>query len=182
MGGKFGRDAFGFGFGPRGWSFRGRGPRGWRRQWFGAGDMKYVILKLLRDKPRHGYEVMKDLEERMHGCYSPSPGTVYPTLQWLEDEGLVVAKDVEGKKVYEITDAGRKFLDEHRDVVDDIFERVREAVDRTLGGAMGDVNRSLGRLVKAVYRTGWRAKEDGMRHKVAEVLARAAEEIETLAG
>jgi len=47
--------------------------------------MKYVILKLLRDKPRHGYEVMKELEERMHGCYSPSPGTVYPTLQWLED-------------------------------------------------------------------------------------------------
>ncbi len=76
--------------------------------------MKYVILKLVKDKPRHGYEVMKELEDQMHGCYSPSPGTVYPTLQWLEDEGLVVAKDVEGKKVYEITDAGRKFLDEHR--------------------------------------------------------------------
>src|SRR5260221_98646 len=111
--------------------------------------MKYVILKLLKDKARHGYEVMKELEDQMHGCYSPSPGTVYPTLQWLEDEGLVVAKDVEGKKVYEITDAGRKFLDEHRDMVDDIFDRVREAVDRTLGGAMGDLNRSLGRLVKA---------------------------------
>src|SRR5438128_1555528 len=78
--------------------------------------------------------------------------------QWFEDEGLVVAKDVEGKKVYEITDAGRKFLDEHRDMVDDIFDRVREAVDRTLGGAMGDVNRSLGRLVKAVYRAGWKAR------------------------
>jgi len=108
--------------------------------------MKYVILKLLKDKPRHGYEVMKELEDQMHGCYSPSPGTVYPTLQWLEDEGLVVAKYVEAKKVYEITDAGRKFLDEHRDMVDDIFDRVREAVDLTLGGALGDVNRSLGRL------------------------------------
>src|SRR5437867_12025317 len=82
MGGKSGWEGFGFAFGPRAWGFRGRGPRSWRRQWFGAGDMKYVILKLLRDKPRHGYEVMKDLEERMHGCYSPSPGTVYPTLQW----------------------------------------------------------------------------------------------------
>ena len=85
---------FGFGFGPRGFTWA-RGPR--RRQWFEAGDMKYVILKLLKDKPRHGYEVMKELEERMHGCYSPSPGTVYPTLQWLEDEGLVVAKEVEGE-------------------------------------------------------------------------------------
>src|SRR3989449_4734732 len=84
-------EGFAFGFGPRGWAWGGRGPR--RRQWFEAGDMKYVILKLLRDKPRHGYEVMKELEERMHGCYSPSPGTVYPTLQWLEDEGLVVGRD-----------------------------------------------------------------------------------------
>ena len=144
--------------------------------------MKYVILKLLRDKPRHGYEVMKELEDQLRGCYSPSPGTVYPTLQWLEDEGLVVGKDIEGKKVYEITDTGRRFLDEHKDVVEDIFERVREAVDRAVGGTMAEINRGVGRLVKAVYRTGWRAKEDGMRHKVAEVLARAAEEIETLAG
>src|SRR3989441_7373743 len=55
--------------------------------------MKYVILKLLRDKPRHGYEVMKELAEELRGCYSPSPGTVYPTLQWLEDEGLVVRSE-----------------------------------------------------------------------------------------
>ncbi len=95
MGGKFGWEGFGFAFGPKAWGFRaGRGGHR-RRQWFGAGDMKYVILKLLRDKPRHGYEVMKELEERMHGCYSPSPGTVYPTLQWLEDEGLVVGREVE---------------------------------------------------------------------------------------
>src|SRR5712664_908708 len=83
MTGKFGWERFAFGFGPRAWGFRGRRSGG-RRQWFGAGDMKYVILKLLRDKPRHGYEVMKELEERMHGCYSPSPGTVYPTLGWLD--------------------------------------------------------------------------------------------------
>src|SRR2546423_12856863 len=108
--------------------------------------MKYVILKLLKDKPRHGYEVMKELQEQLHGCYSPSPGTVYPTLQWLEDEGLVSAKDVEGKKVYEVTDAGNRFLDEHRDVVDDIFERVRDAVDRTLGGGEAGAKRSPGRL------------------------------------
>src|SRR6059036_557309 len=181
MGGKFGWEGFGFAFGPRAWGFRaGRGGHR-RRQWFGAGDMKYVILKLLRDKPRHGYEVMKELEERMHGCYTPSPGTIYPTLQWLEDEGLVVGRDVEGKKVYEITDTGRQFLDEHKDVVEDIFERVREAVDRAVGGTMADINRGVGRLVKAAYRMGWRAKDDAMRRKVAEIVGHAAEEVERLA-
>src|SRR5881394_4673711 len=174
MGGKFGWEGF--------WGFRG--PRGWRagrRQWFGAGDMKYVILKLLRDKPRHGYEIMKDLEERMQGAYSPSPGTVYPTLQWLEDEGLVVAREVEGKKVYEITDSGRKFLEEHKDIVEDIFDRVTETVERTVGGSMVEVNRALGQLVKTVYRTGWKAETDAARKRVAEVLAKAAAEIEELA-
>ncbi|HKW41813.1 MAG TPA: PadR family transcriptional regulator [Gemmatimonadales bacterium] len=143
--------------------------------------MKYVILKLLKDKPRHGYEVMKELEDQLHGCYSPSPGTVYPTLQWLEDEGLVLAQDVDGKKVYEITDAGRKFLDEHRDVVDDIFDRVRDAVDRALGGGMADVNRSLGRLVKAVYRTGLRARDDVTRERLVAILDRVVAEVEALA-
>src|SRR6266705_6728874 len=180
MGGKFGWESFGFAFGPRAWGFRG-GPRGARRrQWFGSGDMKYVILKLLRDKPRHGYEVMKDLEERMHGCYSPSPGTVYPTLQWLEDEGLVVGRDVEGKKVYEITDTGRAFLDEHKDIVEDIFDRVTETVERTVGGSMVEVNRALGQLVKAVYRTAWKAESDGARKDVAEILAKATTEIQEL--
>src|SRR5437016_13220427 len=175
MVGRFGWQGFGFGFGPRGWGFRGG--RG-RRQWFGAGDMKYVILKLLKDKPRHGYEVMKELEERLHGCYSPSPGTVYPTLQWLEDEGLVRAKEVDGKKVYEVTDAGSRFLEEHRDVVDDIFERVRDAVDRALGGGMVDVNRAVGRLVRAVYRAGWKARAEAARRRLVELLERTLGEVE----
>jgi DNA-binding PadR family transcriptional regulator len=140
--------------------------------------MKYVILKLLSEKPRHGYEVMKELEERLHGCYTPSPGTVYPTLQWLEDEGLVAAEEVAGKKVYHVTEAGRRFLDEHRDIVEDIFERVREAVERAVGGAMADVNRALGRVVRSVYRTGWRAGDDAARRRIAEILERAAQEID----
>lgn len=175
----FGWEGFAFGFGPRAW--RSWGPRR-RRQWFDAGDMKYVILKLLREKPRHGYEIMKELEERMKGCYSPSPGTVYPTLQWLEDEGLVTAKDVEGKKVYEITDAGRQFLDEHKDTVEEIFERVRDAVEQALGGGMGEINAAVARLVRAAYRAGWRAKDEGVRRRIAEVLSRAAEEIGAAAG
>src|SRR5213083_2579391 len=152
----FGWDAFALGFGPRG--FFWRGPRRGRRQWFASGDMKYVILKLLKDKPRHGYEVMKELEDQMHGCYSASPGTVYPTLQWLDDEGLVRANDVEGKKVYEITEAGLKFLEEHRDVVEDIFDRVKDAVDEVLGGGMADLNRAVGVLVRKAYKAGWRSR------------------------
>lgn len=169
-------DAFSFGFGPRAFAF-GFGPRHRRRQWFESGDMKYVILKLLREKPRHGYEVMKDLEGQMRGCYSPSPGTVYPTLQWLEDEGLVRAKDVDGKKVYEITDAGRKFLDEHKDVVSDIFDRVSDAVEEALGGSMAELNQGVARLMKVVYRRGWHAGDEA-RKKITEVLDRAAKEIE----
>jgi len=170
----------GFPWGFVGEGFFGRGPRHRRRHWFGSGDMKYVILKLVKDKPRHGYEVMKELEEQLHGCYSPSPGTVYPTLQWLEDEGLVVGKDVDGKKVYEITDAGRRFLEEHRDVVDDIFDRVRETVDRALGGGMADLNRAVGRLVRVVYRTGWKARDDATRQRLTEILERVVGEVESL--
>jgi DNA-binding PadR family transcriptional regulator len=165
----------GFGFArPWGW-----GPWGSRRrrQWFESGDMKYVILKL-QEKPRHGYEVMKELGERMGGYYTPSPGTVYPTLQWLEDEGLVTAREVEGKKIYEITPAGVQFLEAHRDVVDDIFERIRDVVERVSGGAMADVNRAVGRLLKAAYRAGWKLTDDTARKRVAEVLTRAAEELE----
>ena len=172
-------DAFAFGFGPRGFAF-GAGPRRRRRQWFGSGDMKYVILKLLREKPRHGYEVMKELGEQMHGCYSPSPGTVYPTLQWLEDEGLVRSQEVNGKKVYEITDAGRAFLDQHKDVVEDIFDRVAETVEETLGGSMAEINQGVARLMKQVYRRGWRGG-DAARKRIAEILARAAKEIEETA-
>src|SRR2546429_6507247 len=171
-------DRCALGFGPRG--FFGAGPRGRRRRWFESGDMKYVILKLLKDKPRHGYEVMKELEEQLHGCYSPSPGTVYPTLQWLEDGGLVVAKDLEGKKVYEVTAAGRQFLEEHKDVVDEIFERVQDAVDRAVGGPMAELNRAMGRLMKTVYRAAWRARDDATRKRLAEVLSRVIAEVEGL--
>jgi len=168
---------FGFGVGPSG-VFMWGGPRRRRRQWFEAGDMKYVILELVRDKPRHGYEVMKALEERFQGCYSPSPGTVYPTLQWLEDEGLVSVREVDGKKVYTITDAGRAFLDEHRDVVEDIFERVRDGIEQAVGGAMGEVHDAVRRVVKAAYRTAWRSRDDTVRRRVVDALQRAADEID----
>lgn len=168
--------SFGFAFGPRGFAW---GPHRGRRQWFGSGDMKYVVLKLLNEKPMHGYEVMKALEERLHGCYSPSPGTVYPTLQWLEDEGLVRSRDDTGKKVYEITEAGRKFLREHKDLIEEIFDRVKDVLDETLGGGMDKVNRAMGKFVKQVYRSAWRADSEEERKRLIELIERATEEIES---
>jgi DNA-binding PadR family transcriptional regulator len=143
--------------------------------------MKYVILKLLRDKAMHGYEVMKALEEQSHGCYKPSPGTVYPTLQWLEDEGLVRSEEREGKKVYAITDEGRKFLEEHKSTVEDIFERLEEMVDDLVGDPMPDVIREVGKLVGQVYRTAWRRRDDDeIRRQIVEALRRTREEISNL--
>src|SRR6266852_3133281 len=79
----------------------GSGGEGGR--FFGRGDVKFALLELLRERPMHGYEMMKALEEKSGGFYRPSPGSVYPTLQMLEDGGLVTSNEVEGKKVYSIT-------------------------------------------------------------------------------
>ena len=183
------RDWF-FGLGPWEWwaggghgRGRGRGGRRRRRQWFEPGDMKYVILKLLREKPMHGYEVMKELEEHTRGCYKPSPGTVYPTLQWLEDEGLVSSEDAAGKKVYSITDAGLKFLEENKGTVEDIFDRVDEMIENLLNDPMPDVTRQVGKLVGQVYRTSWRFRDDDEKiGEVAKILERTAAELEKLRG
>jgi hypothetical protein len=82
---------------------------------FGRGDLKYALLDLLRDRPKHGYEMIKDLEDRSGGFYTPSAGAIYPTLQLLEDRSWVAVEMVEGKKVYSITDAGRQALTEHQE-------------------------------------------------------------------
>jgi DNA-binding PadR family transcriptional regulator len=109
-------------FGPWAWRFARRfgpgmgpgfGPGGPGARMFGRGDLKYALLDLLRERPKHGYEMIKDLEDRSGGFYSPSAGAIYPTLQLLEDRGWVTAQTVEGKKVYAITDAGREALNEH---------------------------------------------------------------------
>jgi len=144
--------------------------------------MKYVILRLLAEKPMHGYEVMKALEEQTQGCYKPSPGTVYPTLQWLEDEGLVVAQEAEGKKVYEITDQGRAFLEEHKGTVEDIFDRVEETIESIFADPIPEVTRLVGRLAQQVYRTAWKLKRDDERRaKMHDILERAMKELEELA-
>ena len=100
-------------FGPGG-PFGPEGPGARGERFFGRGDMKYALLELLRERPMHGYEMMKMLEERSHGFYTPSAGSIYPTLQMLEDRGLVSVANVDGKKVYSITEEGKAFLNEKK--------------------------------------------------------------------
>ena len=92
---------------------------------FKKGDMKYVILDLLKDKPAHGYDITLALEERFHGLYSPSAGSVYPVLQLLEDMEYVTSVVGDGKKIYTITDAGKKFLADNTKTTEQIDGRLR---------------------------------------------------------
>lgn len=109
-----GRGPFGRG-GPFGFGHGGPfGPGGEGGRFFGRGDMKFALLELLQERPMHGYEMMKALAEKSGGFYTPSPGSIYPTLQMLEEGGFVTGNEVEGKKVYSITDTGRAMLAEHR--------------------------------------------------------------------
>jgi DNA-binding PadR family transcriptional regulator len=174
-------DFFGGG-GPGFWGGRGDGPRRSRRgRWFESGEMRLVILRLIREKPRHGYEIMKALEERMGGCYTPSAGSVYPTLQMLEDQGYVRYVEEDGKKSYHITPEGERFLDENEDVLASIGERLQDAIHGVVGGAMADVNSAFAQLSKRVFKDAWRSGPDSARTaKIAEILRRAAAEIEAL--
>ena len=98
----------------RGQHFFGRIGRG---SPFQRGDFKYIILHCIKDKPSYGYEIIKALRERFFSFYIPSPGSVYPTLQMLEEMGYALATETEGKKVYAITEEGRKYLDSKKEFI-----------------------------------------------------------------
>ena len=120
---------------PREFGFHGRGlgPRHMRRaaRVFDQGDLRFVILKLIGEQPRHGYEIIKAIEEKVGGAYSPSPGVIYPTLTLLEELGYVTVEAAEGgKKLYRITDAGAASLEEKKVVVDAIFNRMAALQER----------------------------------------------------
>lgn len=108
--------------------------RGGRGRPFDQGDLRFVILRLIAEKPRHGYEIIKAIEEKLGGLYSPSPGVVYPTLTLLEELGYVTVQGSEGgKKLHAITEEGRAFLEANRATVDAIFSRM-DAVSAAQGG------------------------------------------------
>jgi DNA-binding PadR family transcriptional regulator len=149
---------------------------------FEQGDLKYVILQLLEEKPRHGYEIIKALEERFGGMYSPSAGTVYPTLTLLEDLGYAsVSVEDGGKKIYSITNEGRAYLAQNKSAVDDIFERISELGATFLSDAVMEVNRAIKDVAQATYRGAPRVFRDKETlAKIRETLERAAKEIDEI--
>src|SRR5437868_1395183 len=88
------------------------------------GDLRLLALALIAEQPRHGYEIIKVLEDKTEGWYAPSPGIVYPTLTFLEEAGYVTAQADGSKKLYSITDEGRAYLEENRSFVDAVLERL----------------------------------------------------------
>lgn len=114
------------------------------------GDLRFVILALLKEKPGHGYELIRALEDRTGGAYRPSPGVIYPTLSLLEDEGFVRQTGAEGgRKAYEITDAGAAALEANRASVDAVFSRLDEAGERS-SGARPKLQRAMQNLTTAL--------------------------------
>jgi DNA-binding PadR family transcriptional regulator len=135
-----GRHHGGHGFGHFAGGFAGGfgrgGFRGGRK--FAAADLHLIILALLKDKPRHGYELIKALEERSGGFYTPSPGMIYPALTYLEEIGHATVEADGAKKLYSITEAGKKQLEENREVVDTMFRELEQ-----IGSRMEDVRRAF---------------------------------------
>jgi DNA-binding PadR family transcriptional regulator len=154
-------------------------------QVFERGDLKYVILEQLKDKPAHGYELMRALEQRFGGFYAPSPGAVYPTLQMLEDMGYVTSLQQDGRKTYSITDAGRAFLNERQPQVDEVFRRFRERWGAEWGPqahrVMHDLRddlRDLSRTFASEARRRWPDSEQ--QRRIRDAIARAKTEIESI--
>ncbi len=159
----------------------GFGTPNFRWRIFDRGDLKYIILELLRDRPMHGYEVMRALEETSHGAYKASPGSVYPTLQSLEDDGYVASEERDGRKVYTITDGGLEFLDSNRDRVEQILHRIGDFAKHFSGAPMTDVTKSFMRLAQASFeQTVRRVGDENSLDLVREILERAAREIESV--
>jgi DNA-binding PadR family transcriptional regulator len=186
--------------GGRGW--RRRGGSGWGgRHGFGGGDMiragrmlatgdlRLIALALIAEQPRHGYEIIKVLEDKTDGWYSPSPGIVYPTLTFLEEAGYVTGQSEGAKKLYTITGEGRAHLEDNRNFVDAVLERLAAVGEkiarmrRRFGGDERDERNGLPPLVRAALDNLREVaakrleNDDEAEAKVVDVLARAAQEM-----
>jgi DNA-binding PadR family transcriptional regulator len=165
----FGRHMHGGGFGRR----EGR--------MFDGGELRLVILALVAEKPRYGYEIIKALGERVGGDYSPSPGVVYPTLTLIEEMGYASAsQDAAGRKLYTLTPEGEAFLAANKAQVDAIFARLDGANESRFAGA-GSVLRAMLNLRAAVrLRVRGRAATPEQIQAIADALDAAAKQIEKI--
>jgi DNA-binding PadR family transcriptional regulator len=181
-------------FGPgEGWGGKHGGGGDFMRagRMMAQGDLRLIALALIAEQPRHGYEIIKLLEDKTADWYSPSPGIVYPTLTYLEEAGYVTAQAEGAKKLYTITDEGQAHLDENRDFVDAVLERLSAFGERVtrmrrrFGGDDDDDSRGprVPSLVRAALKNlrevaAERLEDDAdAEAKVVEVLARAASEL-----
>ena len=131
------------------WERHGRGGRRGGRV-LDHGDLRLLILQLLQEKPRHGYEIIKAIEEKLAGAYSPSPGVVYPTLTLLEELGHATVSEAQGKKRYTITEEGRAWLAANQCAVDAALERMKDVSARFGGGPSPQVLRAMENLKLAL--------------------------------
>lgn len=176
-GSDWGSDFGGGDFAGRG----GRGPRG-RSRMFGSGELRLTLLGLVAETPRHGYELIKAIEELSGGNYAPSPGVVYPTLNLLTDEGLIVEQAGEGaRKSFAVTEAGRKELGERTGEFEAIVERLKALAEEREKHSAPPLKRAMGNLFMAVKN---RAMAEGfdrdVLHQIADVLDEAARKIERM--
>lgn len=158
---------------------RGGGRRGGGRM-FGHGDLKLLLLALLEQQPRHGYELIRTIEDMFHGHYSPSPGAIYPTLTMLEEMGHTsVQSEQGGRKLYAITDEGRRFLDENRAAVEAMTQRTEHSARMAAKAAAPQpIRQAMHALKHALLMRGsdWSRAET---QRVAAILEQAAADIAT---
>lgn len=165
------------------WEFgptRGEG-RG-RRRMFDGSELRLILLKLIEETPRHGYDLIREIEERTGGAYAPSPGVVYPTLTMLADMGLIEEQQAEGaKKVFAITTAGQAHLTEHEEEVEALFARLSDIGSMRARGNGGPVRRAMGNLKTALgERLGREDVEGDTLHQIAAIIDEAVQKIEKL--
>jgi len=147
---------------------------------FGSGELRLVLLKLIADEPRHGYDLIRAIEELTGGDYAPSPGVVYPTLTMLADMGLIEEVAAEGsRKAFAATAEGKTHLDENADEIEALFERLEEAAPDKEGKRHPPIGRAIGNLMTALrHRVAHDGFDDALVHEITEILDEAARRIE----
>jgi DNA-binding PadR family transcriptional regulator len=147
------------------------------------GDVKFLILTVLQEGPKHGYEIIKEIEKRSAGAYAPSAGTVYPTLQMLEDMGYVRSRQQDERRIYEITEGGRAYLAGNQEAVDEAWGRFEGWDWRGLFGSeeQRQLQRELLALAGAIFGGGRFFRADAKTLKeMREALQKAREKIDAL--
>jgi DNA-binding PadR family transcriptional regulator len=144
---------------------------------FGAGDLRYVILQLISEKPSYGYEIIKSIQERLGGNYAPSPGVVYPMLTMLEEMGYTTVVTEGTRKLYQITEEGAKALAENKATVDALFARMENRRVEYASQRPQQIERAVENLRMAL-RMKMGSLTTEQIHQVTDIIDAAAKQIE----